>query len=93
MPFATLTTGQLETNAHARGWIWDGYLAPGQITLFTSVYGLIRRDGTGHRHDAFCYYLPEKMAKWKDDPIHQLNEIYRQNTKQLANLGLDIVGR
>lgn len=38
MPFETLSTGQLAMNAHAHGWIWDGYLGPGQITLFTSVW-------------------------------------------------------
>ncbi len=52
--------------------------------------GLIRRDGTGHRSDPFRYYLPEKMAKWKDDPIHQIEELRRQDVKNLAELGIDI---
>ena len=69
------------------------YPCPNAVTLWQRLTdaherGLIRRDGTGHRSDAFRYYLPEKMDTWKDDPIHQLTELYRQDVKHLADLGL-----
>jgi hypothetical protein len=30
------------------------------------------------------------MAKWKDDPIHQLEEQHREDVKRLAEVGIDI---
>lgn len=36
--FAVLETTQLDEAAQAKRWIWDGLLAPGQITLLTSMW-------------------------------------------------------
>src|SRR5713101_6164079 len=36
--FSSLTPAQFDDNDPTRHWIWEGYLAPGQITLFTSVW-------------------------------------------------------
>ncbi len=37
-PFTCLETAELEQTALPKRWVWDGYLAPGQITVFTSVW-------------------------------------------------------
>ena len=73
----------------------SAYPCPKPVTLWQRLTeahqrGLILRDGTGHRADPFRYYLPEKLACWKDDPIHQLNERCRRDAKHLAELGLEI---
>ncbi|MBI3412234.1 MAG: AAA family ATPase [Planctomycetes bacterium] len=34
--------------------------------------GLITRSGSGHRHDPYRYWLPEKEQQWRDDPLHEL---------------------
>jgi hypothetical protein len=34
--------------------------------------GLVARAGTGHRHNPFRYWLPEKEQQWQADPLHQL---------------------
>ena len=36
--FSCLDVAQLEQTAQPKRWVWDGYLAAGQITLFTSVW-------------------------------------------------------
>jgi len=36
--YALLEVEQLEQPAESKRWIWEGYLAPGLITLFTSVW-------------------------------------------------------
>jgi hypothetical protein len=36
--FCALSSDQLEDSDPTRKWVWDGYLAPGQITLFTSLW-------------------------------------------------------
>ena len=37
-PFCSFDTSQLETGETPREWIWEGYLARGQFTLFTSLW-------------------------------------------------------
>jgi len=36
--FPRLKTSQLQTAARPHAWIWDGYIAPGMITLLTSMW-------------------------------------------------------
>lgn len=36
--------------------------------------GLLARDGTGRKSDPFRYWLPEREAVWKQDPLYQLFE-------------------
>ena len=40
--------------------------------------GLIVCEGAGRKADPFRYWLPEREAVWKADPIHELFENLRQ---------------
>jgi hypothetical protein len=49
--------------------------------------GMLSHDGTGRRNDPFRYWLPEREAVWKDDPIHQLFEEHYLSLRQVSLAG------
>ncbi len=50
---------------------------------------LIASDGSGHKNQAFRYWLPAREAEWRKDPLYRLNEQQEQDLKML----LEATGR
>ena len=48
--------------------------------------GLVRSEGSGRKKDPFMYWLPEREAAWKEDPLYQLAEQYRKDKETLGPL-------
>ncbi len=42
---------------------------------------LVAVEGSGRKSDPFRYWLPEREAVWKQDPLYQLMELQRQQVK------------
>jgi len=49
---------------------------------------LVSREGTGRKNDPFHYWLPEREAVWKRDPLYEFLEEQRRLVKSLAKQGL-----
>jgi hypothetical protein len=67
------------------------FAKPCSMTLFRWLdravrEGLIQSEGSGRKNDPFVYWLPEREAAWKEDPIYQLEEQYRKEKKLLDPL-------
>jgi hypothetical protein len=64
------------------------YDVPKSITLWRALdhalkQNLIARDGAGRKSDQFPYWLPEREAVWKLDPIYEMMEEQRRLLKDL----------
>ena len=71
------------------------YAAPCDTTLYNWLLhavelGLVRQEGTGRKTDPFRYWLPDKDAAWKADPVHEFLEQARLNSEQVMK---DLRGR
>jgi hypothetical protein len=72
-------TGKLTRQEILDGWLPDFLPRPDGRTLSrwlaqASSSGQVCREGTGHRGDAFRYWLPGREEVWEKDPWYKLNE-------------------
>jgi hypothetical protein len=42
---------------------------------------MLAREGTGRKTDPFRYWLPEREAVWKENPLYEIIEQQRQQLK------------
>jgi hypothetical protein len=47
---------------------------------------LVAREGSGRKSEPFLYWLPEREAVWKNDPLYNLEELYRKDKKKMDEL-------
>ncbi len=48
--------------------------------------GELKRDGTGVRHDPFCYWLPSLEERWLTDPVASLLERVAEATRRTPSM-------
>ena len=48
------------------------------MKLLKDEHGLIACEGAGRKADPFRYWLPEREAVWKEDPLYEIFEAQRR---------------
>jgi hypothetical protein len=92
LPFFTSAPAKL-TRRELRGLLPRGPGAPSDVTLWrwlerAVAEGLLRREGTGHSHTPFRYWLPEREAEWMKDPLYRLRCQDEEARAELKRQGL-----
>jgi hypothetical protein len=63
-------------------------LGPFAIRWYALAYiaGLVIGGGEGRRNDPFRYWLPEREAEWRSDPVWLLEQQNRETINRLEQL-------
>jgi hypothetical protein len=79
-------TAKLTRQQIRQEWPAD-YPAPNDVMLWRWLERAVRaqlvcRDGSGRKHDPFCYWLPGQDEKWRRDPLVALRERSERDTRR-----------